>query len=406
MNVIVAAKSDVGQVREGNEDSYLVSDPLFAVADGMGGHLAGDVASSTAVEVIENKSAEVSADNPETLASVLRSANQAIWEKAGADPSLRGMGTTCTLVLLDGSRVHIAHVGDSRAYLLRNGELRQVTEDHTLVARMVKEGRLKAEEAERHPQRSIITRALGVDADVDVDLETLQLEEGDRLLLCSDGLSSMIDNESIGDVLRNEEDPQVAADALVALANGAGGEDNITVVLLDVTDRPVEKQPTTGTASTSGPHRTPVPSHEPAYARRWPRRLFITVLVLALLGGGGYLAANWAVSNSWYVGVDGNDQIGIYQGIPEEILGMEFADRVRTTDLTLSDLPENLRDTFVEGRKVDSEAEAERVVGDLRDRAKDFREIRETPPPSPTPSPDEPQRRSNDRQEKKGDGKQ
>lgn len=405
MNVIVAAKTDVGQVREGNEDSYLVNDPLFAVADGMGGHLAGDVASSTAVEVIESKSSEVSADDPETLAGVLRSANQAIWEKAAADASLRGMGTTCTLVLLDGSRVHIAHVGDSRLYLMRNGDLRQLTEDHTLVARMVKEGRLRAEDAERHPQRSIITRALGVDAEVAVDLDTLDLEEGDRLLLCSDGLSSMIDHGSIGDVLRNEGDPQAAANALVALANDAGGEDNITVVLLDVTERPLEKQTSPAATSTPSPQRAPAPPAEPAYARRWPRRLLWTLLVLAVLVGGGYLAANWAVNNSWYVGVDADDKIGIYQGIPEEILGMEFSDRVRTTDLTLSDLPENLRDTFVDGRKVESRAEAERVLGDLKDRATDFEEIKKKPTSSPSPSP-EPRRSPNDRPDKKGDGKQ
>ncbi|MDQ3956615.1 MAG: Stp1/IreP family PP2C-type Ser/Thr phosphatase [Actinomycetota bacterium] len=405
MNVVVAAKSDVGQVREGNEDSYLVNDPLFAVADGMGGHLAGDVASSTAVEVIEIKSSEVSADDPETLARVLRSANQAIWEKAAADPSLRGMGTTCTLVLLDGARVHIAHVGDSRLYLMRNGELRQLTEDHTLVARMVKEGRLKAEDAERHPQRSIITRALGVDAEVQVDLDTLELEEGDRLLLCSDGLSSMIDHESIGDVLRNEDDPQAAAGALVALANDAGGEDNITVVLLDVTERPVERQTSPPATPTPSPQRPSRPPPEPVYPRRWPRRVLLTIVVLGVLGGGGFVAANWAVNNSWYVGVDADDKIGIYRGIPEEILGMEFSDRVQTTDLTLSDLPENLRDTFVEGRKVESRAEAERVVGDLQDRANDFKEIKKKPTPSPSPSP-EPRRRPNDRTNKKGDGKQ
>ncbi|MDQ4145938.1 MAG: Stp1/IreP family PP2C-type Ser/Thr phosphatase, partial [Actinomycetota bacterium] len=233
MNLSIGAQSDVGRVREGNEDSFLVDEPLFVVADGMGGHLAGDVASSTAVDVILNKSATASAEDPETLADLIRSANSAIWDKAHANPTLRGMGTTCTLVLLHENRAHIAHVGDSRAYLLRDGRLQQITEDHTLVARMVKEGRLQPEEAEHHPQRSIITRALGVDAEVEVDLDSLEVQPGDRLMLCSDGLSSMIDHDSIATALKEQAAPQDAADELIKRANDAGGEDNITVVVID-----------------------------------------------------------------------------------------------------------------------------------------------------------------------------
>src|SRR5688500_16966983 len=167
MKLVVAAKTEVGRVRQGNEDSYLVKEPLFAVAEGMGGHIAGDVASATAVDLIAERAEESMPRNTAELASIVRGANTAIWEKAQNDPALRGMGTTCTLALLDDREIHIAHVGDSRAYLYRGQELSQVTEDHTLVSRMVREGRLKPEEAERHPQRSIITRALGVDADVE-----------------------------------------------------------------------------------------------------------------------------------------------------------------------------------------------------------------------------------------------
>ncbi|MGH2789902.1 MAG: Stp1/IreP family PP2C-type Ser/Thr phosphatase, partial [Actinomycetota bacterium] len=229
MKVNIGAKSDVGRVREANEDSYLVHEPLFVVADGMGGHIAGDVASSTAVKTIEKQSSDASAEDMETLARLVRSANSQIWEKAQGDPTLKGMGTTCTLLLLDGAKAHFAHVGDSRAYLLRGDVLTQITEDHSLVGRMVKEGRLTVEEAENHPQRSIITRALGVDSEVEVDLLTVDLDAGDRILMCSDGLSSMIDSEAMTAALTQTDDPQAAADRLVSLANDAGGEDNITV---------------------------------------------------------------------------------------------------------------------------------------------------------------------------------
>ena len=165
----MGATSDVGLVREANEDSYLVERPLYAVADGMGGHLAGDVASSIAVRVISERASSASPSDPESLAQIVTAANSAIYEKARGDSGLRGMGTTCTLALVDGGRALIAHVGDSRAYLLSDGTLEQLTEDHTLVSRMVREGRIQPDEAQHHPQRSIITRALGVDAAVEVE---------------------------------------------------------------------------------------------------------------------------------------------------------------------------------------------------------------------------------------------
>src|SRR5688572_16495215 len=221
MKPSVGAKSDVGRVRDGNEDSYLVQEPFFAVADGMGGHLAGDVASRMAVQTITEHTQEGAGIGPEGLERAVKSANAAIHGKASSDPALHGMGTTCTLLLVAETDAHIAHVGDSRAYLLHDGELSQVTEDHTLVGRMVKEGRLKPEEAERHPQRSIITRALGVDSDVEVDELSMGIEEGDRYLLCSDGLTSMIDVSALREVLSTESDANAAAQRLVDLANEA-----------------------------------------------------------------------------------------------------------------------------------------------------------------------------------------
>ncbi|MEX2458794.1 MAG: Stp1/IreP family PP2C-type Ser/Thr phosphatase, partial [Actinomycetota bacterium] len=231
MNVSLGAQTDVGRTRETNEDGYLAEDPLYAVADGMGGHRAGEVASRMALEAL----AEVEPDDgPHSLPERVKAANRVVHQRASEDKDLEGMGTTLTALVMDGSEARIAHVGDSRAYLLRDGELKMLTEDHTLVRRMVTEGKLTTEEAERHPQRSILTRALGVDAEVDVDEMTVRLRGGDRLLLCTDGLTSMLGEDRIGEILRSDSDPQGAADALVEAANEAGGQDNITVVVLDV----------------------------------------------------------------------------------------------------------------------------------------------------------------------------
>ena len=406
MNLSVGATTDVGQVREANEDSYLVDEPLFVVADGMGGHIAGDVASSTAVDVISTRSDTAAAEDPQTLADLIRSANRAIWEKANDDPALQGMGTTCTLVLFHGPKAYVAHVGDSRAYLMRSDHLEQITEDHTLVARMVKEGRIRAEEAEHHPQRSIITRALGVDADVDVDLISVDLEPGDRLMLCSDGLSSMIGAGAIANVLMDAPDPQAAADELVQLANQAGGEDNITAVVIEVGDdgdgdegeprrttAPPPPAPTRPPEDPSPrPERTPASSEpEPGTtARRWPKTVIIVLLVLALLGGGAYGLVMYLRTSSWYVGLNEDDRVTIYEGRPENLFGIDLDEEVEVTDLKLADLPENLRDNVEEGQDAESREEAEKIVNDLQQRAKDVQESKPDIDPSPSPkkSPD------------------
>jgi PPM family protein phosphatase len=395
VNVATGVKSDVGRVREGNEDSYLLEEPLFVVADGMGGHLAGDVASSTAVEVIKNHADADPARDPDSLAGLLRRANSAIWEKAQSDSSLRGMGTTCTLLMLEDDHAELAHVGDSRAYLFRGGELSQLTEDHTLVGRMVREGRLSEQEADNHPQRSIITRALGVDSEVKVDLLSLDLMEGDRLLLCSDGLTSMIDTDKISGVLATESDPQAAADKLVELANEAGGEDNITVLVLDVTEKEVAAPPPPSPAPSEAPAHAEgeptdraardeaAPAPAPVAAdvtskarttRPWLRRLVVALVVIAALAGGAYAAVRYMLQNSWYVGVAGTGRVAIYQGRPEEIAGFSLHELEQTTDLRLTDLPESMRDVVEEGIKVDSLDDARSTVSDLRDRAREFGE--------------------------------
>lgn len=236
MKLKAAALTDTGLVRTSNEDAYLVAAPIFAVADGMGGHQAGEVASGTTIETLKefvNDIAENS-DPGTALAEGARAANRAVYEKASGDPSLLRMGTTLTAAIARDGRLSIAHVGDSRAYLFRSGQLKQLTEDHTLVAEYVRHGRMTEEEAKVHPNRSIITRALGVEPDIPVDTVTLGLQEGDRVLLCSDGLYSMVPDQAIAEILAKAPDADVATRELVEAANAAGGEDNTTVVIIDV----------------------------------------------------------------------------------------------------------------------------------------------------------------------------
>ncbi|HYI45833.1 MAG TPA: Stp1/IreP family PP2C-type Ser/Thr phosphatase [Actinomycetota bacterium] len=388
MRVVSGVRTDVGRVREGNEDSYLIQEPLYGVADGMGGHLAGDVASQTAVEIITQKTDELGA-NPGALPQILTEANKVIWEKAHSDPSLHGMGTTTTLLLLKDGKAHFAHVGDSRAYMYRDGELSQVTEDHTLVQRMVNEGRLQPDEAERHPQRSIITRALGVDADVQVDTFSIDVAESDRFLMCSDGLSGMLSNAQIEQILAEMSDPQEAADQLVEQANEAGGEDNITCVVIDITgdsgsatsesERPAGEEadlPSVRTPTPSIP-RAGTASSSSAGARqpvrpRWGRILVASILVLLILSAGAFIAFRYlVVDRSYFVGVNDSGMVTVYKGLPGEVAGMSFQSEEQITDLAIDDVPEFLRENVEEGIEADSLAEAEQRVADLEARAQD-----------------------------------
>ncbi|MGH2804795.1 MAG: Stp1/IreP family PP2C-type Ser/Thr phosphatase, partial [Thermoleophilaceae bacterium] len=225
-----AGRSDVGRQRSANEDALVVAPPFFAVADGMGGAKAGEVASTMATSAFEG---ERDSDEPAEaqLARLLREANRRIHELAMSDESHRGMGTTLTAAKVTGNEVSLGHVGDSRAYRLRDGELVQLTSDHSLVAELERSGQITAEAAEHHPQRSIITRALGPEPDVEVDTYTLAGRAGDLFLICSDGLTGMISDEEVNSILRSASSLEEAADALVRAANQSGGRDNITVVL-------------------------------------------------------------------------------------------------------------------------------------------------------------------------------
>ena len=226
-----AALTDVGRQREGNEDSLLEDPPLFAVADGMGGAQAGEVASRLAVETLGGLKPGDDGRAEEELADAVREANSRIHGKAASDKALAGMGTTITAARVHDGRIAIGHVGDSRAYRWRDGELDQVTHDHSLVAELERQGKLTPAEARVHPQRSMILRALGIEADVEIDTYGFDAESGDVVLLCSDGLTGVVHDEVIREVLNGTETLADAAGELVELANISGGPDNITAVL-------------------------------------------------------------------------------------------------------------------------------------------------------------------------------
>jgi PPM family protein phosphatase len=233
------AGTDVGRARSGNEDSYFCGRTVLAVADGLGGHQGGEVASAAAVEplaALDGREFADPAEAAEELTAAIREANAAILDRAAGDPGLWGMGTTVTAAAPAGERhLQLAHVGDSRAYLLRDGSLEQLSTDHTVVAELVRRGRLTPAQAAIHPERSILTRAVGLDPRIPVDTpDPLELQDGDQVLLCSDGLTEPVDDDQIAQLLSAEPDGNTACQALIDAANAAGGPDNITVVLLRV----------------------------------------------------------------------------------------------------------------------------------------------------------------------------
>jgi protein phosphatase len=352
MKLEAASATDQGHVRQNNEDAFLIDDQraLFAVADGMGGHRGGEVASHTAIEALRAAFA-----NGAALHDAIGRANVAVLERAAADAELAGMGTTMTAVVaLGGRQLLIGHVGDSRAYLLHDGSLHRATDDHSLVEEMVREGRLTPEQAESHPQRAIVTRALGVDEELAVDLYTLDVAEGDRVVLCSDGLTTMVRERDIERMARTEPDPQRLADALVAAANAAGGEDNITVVVIDVleVEAPRAPDPTELVAAADAeeaPSRSaviPPPDPGDADAERVPRvkgsrrrairGAVLVLLPLLLILGAAAGALGWYARGSYFVGASG-DEVVIYKGVPGGVLGWNPTVDQRT-GLRISDL--------------------------------------------------------------------
>ncbi|MCL6471490.1 MAG: Stp1/IreP family PP2C-type Ser/Thr phosphatase [Firmicutes bacterium] len=228
------ALTDVGKKRSLNEDGYIADGNIFAVADGMGGHRAGEVASIMALDIVRSELTKRSKEPVEQrITNAIKHANQAIHKRATKDLDIRGMGTTLTVAVPSDGKLYAGHVGDSRLYLLRDGKLSQLTNDHSLVAQMVKSGHLKPEEAEVHPQRSIITRAVGSEAEVKVDTIVEEILFGDRFLLCTDGLNAMLSDDEIAEVLRDKTNITEACRELISWANDRGGKDNITVILFE-----------------------------------------------------------------------------------------------------------------------------------------------------------------------------
>jgi PPM family protein phosphatase len=287
-----AGLTDTGRRRRQNEDAFVCDPPLFAIADGMGGAQAGELASRLAAAAIEEAAPAVS--DEEDVVGVVRAANARIFERSLRDPAVAGMGTTATVALVDEhtGMLTLAHVGDSRAYRYRDAKLEQLTTDHSLVAELVRSGRLTEAEAAVHPHRSVITRALGTEADVEVDTRTLDVAPGDLVLLCSDGLSAMVRDDEIARVLEaTAGDPHEAAETLIRAANAAGGEDNFTVVLFEITDGDPAPRATAAAGDGSKTHVLDpdaetsetvddVRRHGAGKGSRWPALL----LVLALVG--------------------------------------------------------------------------------------------------------------------------
>ena len=286
----VAGITDTGRRRRQNEDAYVCEPPLFAIADGMGGAQAGELASRVAAAAIEETAVEASGE--EGLVAIVRTANARVFERALQDPAVAGMGTTATVALVDeeAGTIALAHVGDSRAYRYRDGVLEQLTSDHSLVGEMVRSGRLTEDEAAVHPHRSVITRALGTEPEVEVDTSTIDVAPGDLLLLCSDGLSAMMRDDEIARVVgASGGDPTVAGEELVRAANAAGGDDNVTVVLFELVEgEPVPRVPREAVAVSGGMsteaidlERTEedVRRHGAGKGSRWPALLFVLALL-------------------------------------------------------------------------------------------------------------------------------
>jgi protein phosphatase len=285
-----AGQTDTGRRRRQNEDAFVCEPPLFAVADGMGGAQAGELASRLAAAAIEEGALAIQGE--ESVAGIVRTANARIFEHSVRDPTAAGMGTTATVAFVDeeAETAAIAHVGDSRAYRYRDGALEQLTTDHSLVGELVRTGRLTEAEAAVHPHRSVITRALGTEADVEVDTRTVDLRAGDLVLICSDGLSAMVRDEEIMLLLEQTGgDPHAAAEALVAAANGAGGEDNVTVVLFELVEgEPVVRvappesdgrETTAESVTPAAPANDDVSRHGPGKGSRWPALVLLVALI-------------------------------------------------------------------------------------------------------------------------------
>jgi PPM family protein phosphatase len=379
-----ALRSDVGLLREGNEDSAYAGPRLLAIADGMGGHAAGEVASAVAISAIaplDRQDLSTSEDMLDALAAAVASARDTLHDLSESDPAVEGMGTTLTALLWADSQVAVCHIGDSRAYLLRDGDLYQITRDHTLIQSLVDEGRLSPEAAANHPQRSLIMRALQGSTEAEPDLAMHEALLGDRYLLCSDGLTDVVGDEDVHKILSTVPDADQAVDRLIALAIRNGGPDNVTCIVADVVDESGPVPPTrktqlagaaahadpeallrtaTGGRTTTGPHTSVSASlnghgarsvdvdAEAADAedelvlprRRWPVVTSILVVLLLVVAGGLYVGYR-ATQGQYYLAADGG-QVSIYRGINEKIAFLSLSSVYRRTGIPVSHVPGDL----------------------------------------------------------------
>lgn len=404
--------TDVGRVRQNNEDNLVVASPLFAVADGMGGHAAGEVASQIAVNRLEAAFAEHA--TIDGLVDAVRAANRAVYDQGRDQPDHRGMGTTLTaaaLVEVDGDeQLAVVNVGDSRGYLLRDGELSQITEDHSLVEEMVRSGQLSAEEAQVHPRRNVVTRVLGIEPDVDVDVFPVVPFRGDRILLASDGLFNEVTDAQIASTLRRLADADEAARELVKLARDHGGNDNITVIVIDVVDdddraiaassalagepraaRTTTKRPLLGQGdsatggATAAAEPTPSIAIGPTRSRITGRAVLFTLAVVLVLAG-AVVAIGVYARASYYVGPRGA-VVAIYKGRPGGLLWFEPTLHERTS-LPIADVPPVNRADVAAGKEEASLAAARTYVANLQSAAAKLRDAgAAAPAPVPVPVP-------------------
>mgnify|MGYP000347796274 CR=1 FL=1 len=415
-------RTDTGRQRTANEDSYFAAAPLFAVADGMGGAQAGEVASKIAAEAFEP--AERRSDSPEAfLRQIAQDANRRIHGLSQHDSTRSGMGTTLTAALLEGDEISLGHVGDSRAYRFRDGELTLLTSDHSLVEELRRQGRLTDEQAEDHPQRSIITRALGPEPEVEVDTMTFRARDGDVYLLCSDGLTTMLKEARIAEILRESSSLDEATSWLVNEANEAGGRDNITVIAFRVEEEGQPAEPDSG-ATLVGPaaaeagltgervraeasakrrgatlggaasERAP----EPAAPKRSRARTAAKALVVLLIVAGIATAAVFGARQVYFLGTDEGGRLALYRGLPYDLpLGVELYSEVYSTPTRVDSLPEDRRDEAT-NHELRSRDDAADLIANLEEEAATAAQ----PQPQPRPRNGGTGDRTGDR--KQGDG--
>ncbi len=333
------SRTDVGHVRDHNEDSLTVVPPLFAVADGMGGHEAGEVASELTIKTLE----QLAPAHPDAqaLERAVEAANLNVLQAPSQGIGREGMGTTLTAAMIEGERLLIAQVGDSRAYLLHQGELQQLTRDHSLMMDLIEAGQITPEEARVHPNRSVITRAIGSDPHMKPDIYELNISAGDRLLLCSDGLSTMLEDDEIQTIMRHTPSPQQCASDLVDAALQAGGYDNVTVVVADIEGFKHNKV---------------------VKERRKSHALVIGIVIAFVFAFAlGIFAGYQYVNNSAYL-IEENGTVSVYRGINDNLFGIPLSSLERTTDIAVDDLQPGVANRIKEGMSVGGIDEANRLI--------------------------------------------